>query len=136
PYTTLFRSNRPGASSNDASPFPSGLPRDDEVSPPPEAVDDPIEVAFAQAVPLFWRDAGVLAFLMALQRKAGQLQGASGIHCHPFVAQDEAPPDIQIAIEPEMLVERPAVDVIGAPEPLDVAFDGVDVSGGGLLEVP
>ena len=73
---------------------------------------------------------------MALEGQAGQLQGASGILCHPFVAQDEAPPDIQIAIEPEMLVERPAVDVIGAPESLDVAFDGVDVSGGSLREMP
>ncbi len=48
----------------------------------------------------------------------------------PLVAQHEAPPDVEIPVEPEPLVEWPARGGIGASECHQVALDGVDVAGG------
>ncbi len=51
-----------------------------------------------------------------------------------LVAQDEAPPDIEVAVEPEPLVERAAIGRVAAPEGHRVALDRVDVTGRRLAE--
>ena len=49
-------------------------------------------------------------------------------------AQDEAPPDIEVAIEAEPLVQRAALPEVGAPERHRVALHRVRVAGRSVLE--
>src|SRR5689334_18773014 len=92
-----------------------GLPADQEVAPRTEAVDDPIEVALALPVAFLLGQARPAAMLV-LDR--GQLDGdrPTGRAPLPFVAQDEAPPDVEVAVEAELLVEWPAIGDVGAAE--------------------
>ena len=73
--------------------------------------------------------------LVALDRQAVETDRASRRAPLPFVAQDEAPPDVEVAVEPEALVERSALAAVGPPERLAVALDGVDVPGRRVLEL-
>ena len=73
--------------------------------------------------------------LVAFDGQAVEPDGPAGRAPLPLVAQDEAPPDVEVAVEAEPLVERAALGGVGAPERLEVALDGVDVAGRRVLEV-
>ena len=106
----------------------SSQPAGREVPPRAEPVDDPVEVALAQAVPLR-RPAGSSSRDARGGRPASSTATARrGGAPLPFVAQDEAPPDVEVAVEAEPLVERAARRGVGAPERHGVALDRVDVA--------
>src|SRR5258705_6697412 len=79
--------------------------RSGEVEAPAETVDDPVEVALAQALALGFRHRRPAAMLVADRRQVDRYR-PTGWPILAFVAEDEAPPDIEVAVEPEMLVER------------------------------
>jgi hypothetical protein len=53
-----------------------------------------------------------------------------------LIAKDEAPPDVEVAVEPEAFVERATGRRVLPPERQGVAFDGVDVTGGRIVKAP
>ena len=108
---------------------------DEQVAAPPEAVDDPVEIALALAVALVVGDARVAAVRVADDRQPGKADGTARRAPLPFVAQHKAPPDVEVPIEPEPLVERPTLDEVGAAEGLEIALDGVDVARRRVLEL-
>src|SRR4051812_43766052 len=105
----------------------------DEVQPAAEAVDDPVEVALRQAVALGVGKTRPTAMLEALRRQVDGDGPTSGPPL-PFVAEDQAPPDVEVAVEPEPFVEGTALDRVGPPEGLGVSLDGIDVARGCRVE--
>ena len=100
-----------------------------------EAVDDPVEVALAQPVALGLGQARVAAMLVAHAPAARRRATARRDRLVVLVvAQDEAPPDVEVAVEAEALVERTARDGVRAAERQQVALDRVDVAGRRVLE--
>ena len=112
-----------------------GPVREQQVPARPEPVDDPVEVALGLTIPLLVREAGPAAMLVAGR---GELDGDGAARRLPLslVAQDQAPPDIEVAVEPEAFVEGSARDVVGAAEREAIALDRIDVPGRRLLEGP
>ena len=72
--------------------------------------------------------------LVTDRRKPGHADRASWGPPLPFVAQDEAPPDVEVPIEAETLVEGAAADDVLAPEREEISLDGVDVTRRRILE--
>ena len=99
-----------------------------EVPPPAEAVDDPVEVALAQAVALGLGERGPAAVLVPGRRDRDR-DRAPRRALLALVAEDEAPPDVEVAVEAEALVERAARGRVGAAERDRVALDRGDVAG-------
>ena len=108
---------------------------DEQVAPRPEPVDDPVEVALGLPVALVVGQARPAAMLVAFDRQTVEPDGPAGRAPLPFVAKDEAPPDVEVAIEAEPLVERAAVGGVGATERLEIALDGVDIAGRCVVEM-
>src|ERR1700741_5175801 len=52
----------------------------------------------------------------------------------PLVAEDEAPPQVEVPVEAEMLVDRAPLGRVSAPERDRVALDRGDVAGARLFE--
>ena len=73
--------------------------------------------------------------LVPLERQVVDRHGPTRRSPLTLVTEDEAPPDVEIAIEAEPLVERPSVGGVLAPEGLQIALDRVDVAGRGVAEV-
>ena len=72
-----------------------------------ESIDDPVEVALRLAVALVVGKARPAAVLVALERQPVDADGASRLLVIVgAVAQHEAPPDVEVAVEPEPLIER------------------------------
>ena len=53
----------------------------------------------------------------------------------PLVAEDQAPPDVEIAVEAEPLVDRASGGSVGAAKGDRIALDRGDVARSGVLEV-
>ena len=87
-----------------------------------EAVDDPIEVALAEPVALRLRDRRPTAMLTADGRDLDG-HGPARSALLAFIAQDEAPPHVEVPVEAEPLVERAAGRGIGSAEGDRVAAD-------------
>src|SRR6476469_758493 len=98
-----------------------------------EAIDDPVEIPPAEAVALGFGDRRPAAVLVA-DRRNGHGHRPTRWAPLPLVAEDEAPPDVEVAIEPEMLVERASGFRVGASERERIALDGRGVAGRGVLE--
>ena len=109
---------------------------DQEVEARPEAIDDPVEVALALAVALAVGEARLPAVVMANRPAVRRVLRRVADVALALVAQDQAPPDVEVPIEPEVLVERPAFGDVGPPERLHVALDRIDVAGRRVLELP
>jgi spore germination protein YaaH len=62
-------------------------------------------------------------------------EGSSGRPALALVPQDETPPDVEVPVEAEFLVERPALDEVGPPERQAVTRDGVGIGTGSVLEM-
>src|SRR3990172_2165968 len=80
------------------------------------------------------RDARPATVLMA-QGGEGQGDRPARASLLALVAQDQAPPDVEVAVEAEVLVERATGHVVGAPEGQAGALDSGHVAGPRLLEV-
>src|ERR1700741_2720473 len=52
----------------------------------------------------------------------------------PLVAEDEAPPEVEVPVEAEMLVDRAPLGRVSAPELNRIALDAGAVAGACLLE--
>src|SRR6185436_4993913 len=86
-----------------------------EVRPRSKPVDDPVEVALAEPVTLVVGQARPAPMFVARSRELDR-DRASRRGPIPGVTQHEAPPDVEVAVEAEALVERsPSHDVL-APE--------------------
>ena len=99
-----------------------------------EAVDDPVEVSLALPVPIVGRQARIAAVFMPRERQVGQRDGTPRRRPLPLVAEDEAPPDIEVAVEPEALVERPARREVRATERKAIGLDCIDLARRRVLE--
>ena len=82
---------------------------DGEVRARPEAVQDAIEVPLRQPIAFSRGGGGPGAWLPALEQQARNDDGATRRTPLPFVAKHEAPPDVEVAVEAEGLVERARV---------------------------
>ena len=113
--------NRPttGSTSSRAGSSAIGV-RHEEVAPRPEPVDDPVEVPLRLSVTLVVGQARPAAVLVSDERQVRERdRAAGGGGPLPFgIAQDEAPPDVEVAVEAEALVERAGCHVVRAPERL------------------
>ena len=81
----------------------------EQVPPPAEAVDDPVEVALALPVAFVVGQARVATVLVPDGGQPIETDRAARRRLFAFVAQDEAPPDVEVPIEAEPLVERPTL---------------------------
>ena len=107
-----------------------------QVAARPEPVDDPVEVPLGLPGPLLLREAFPAAVLVADRRDVGDADRAPRPVPLPGIAQHEAPPDVEVPIEPEPFVERPALSGVVPTEREQVALDGVDVAWRRILERP
>src|SRR4051794_16387157 len=97
-----------------------GLPRpdgasasagiDQQVASRPEAIDDPIEVALALPVALGLGEARVAVMFVPGRRQPTQRDRPPHRLVVLIVAQDEAPPDVEVSVEDEVLIDRAARD--------------------------
>src|SRR5215210_8301965 len=110
--------------------------RREQVAPPSEPVDDPVEVSLALPIPFVVAQARVATMVVPGDRQVRKADRASGPPVFALVAQDQAPPDVEVAVEAEPLVERAPVCEVGPTEGNEVALDRVDVAGGCVLELP
>ena len=107
----------------------------EQIPPPAEAIDDPVEVALALPVPFVVGQAGVATVLVADSGQPIETDRAARRDVLAFVAEDEAPPDVEVPIEAEPLVERSPFDGVCATERSQVALDGVDIPRRCVLEL-
>src|SRR5260221_6023567 len=107
---------------------------DQQVPAVAETIEDSVEIALALAITLRFGETRVAAMLVLADRQAGETDGAPV--CLPFaaVAQDQAPPDVQVPVEAEPLVEWSPLREVGTPERLAIALDRIDVTRGRVLE--
>jgi len=74
--------------------------------------------------------------LMPFGGDVGNPQRASGLARLPRIAKDEAPPDVEVPVEPEALVQWASFGGVGPAEREQIALDRVDVACGRVLEGP
>src|SRR5439155_2991909 len=94
----------------------------------------PVEVPFAEAISLGFRQRRP-ATMLVTRRRNRDGDGATGNAFLPFVAEDQAPPDVEVAVEPEPFVDRTARRGVATPEREHVALDRGDVARRCLLEL-
>jgi len=106
----------------------------EQVAPRPEAIEDPVEVALAQAIQISRLNARGPMVLVADRRRIGDPEGPPRTSTLAAVAQHQAPPDVEIAVQPKALIEEAALDQVGAPKGQGKALDRVDIARRSILE--
>ena len=106
-----------------------------EIQSSAEPIEHPVEIPLRQAVTLVRGHARPAAVLVAHGRHVWHDKGPPGRPALALVPQHETPPDVEIPVEAELLVERPAGAEVSPPEGQAVARDRVRVRARSVLEM-